>query len=147
MLRRRGYNLRQMSSRLATAKNIWVATVRPDGRPHLAPVWFVTMNGHWYFVTDPKSVKARNLQHNSKIVLSLEDGNDPLVIEGEAKPVEPSAEVIRLFKEKYDWDIMLSNLKSSKFFNDLRAFFAGPKGNAVAKMFTMLLDRQKRAVT
>jgi nitroimidazol reductase NimA-like FMN-containing flavoprotein (pyridoxamine 5'-phosphate oxidase superfamily) len=94
-----------MSNRLTTAKNIWVATVRPDGRPHLAPVWFVAMNGHWYFVTDPKSVKARNLHLNPKIALSLEDGDDPLVVEGEASTVQPSAEVIRLFKEKYDWDI------------------------------------------
>ena len=94
-----------MNSRLATAKNIWVATVRPDGRPHLAPVWFVAMNRHWYFVTDPKSVKARNLHLNPKIALSLEDGDDPVVVEGEAGPVQPSIEVIRLFKEKYDWDI------------------------------------------
>ncbi len=93
------------SNRLTTARNIWVATVRPDGRPHLAPIWFVIANSHWYFVTDPKSVKARNLHHNPKVALSLEDGNDPLVIEGEAQPIQPSAEVIELFKEKYDWDI------------------------------------------
>jgi PPOX class probable F420-dependent enzyme len=104
-----------MSSRLATAKNIWVATVRPDGRPHLAPVWFVVNDGHWYFVTDPKSMKARNLQRNSKIALSLEDGDDPLVIEGEARPVEPSAEVIRLFKEKYNWDITTDSQYSQTF--------------------------------
>ncbi len=104
-----------MNSRLATAKNIWVATVRPDGRPHLAPVWFVAVNGHWYFVTDPKSVKARNLQRNAKISLSLEDGDDPLVIEGEASTVQPSAEVIRLFKEKYDWDITADNQYSQTF--------------------------------
>jgi nitroimidazol reductase NimA-like FMN-containing flavoprotein (pyridoxamine 5'-phosphate oxidase superfamily) len=104
-----------MSNRLTTAKNIWVATVRPDGRPHLVPIWFAVNNSHWYFVTDPKSVKARNLQRNAKIALSLEDGDDPLVIEGEARPVEPSAEVIRLFKEKYDWDITTDNQYSQAF--------------------------------
>ncbi len=104
-----------MSNRLTIAKNIWVATVRPDGRPHLAPVWFVAMNGHWYFVTDPKSVKARNLHSNSRIALSLEDGNDPLVVEGEASPVQPSAEIIRLFKEKYDWDITMDSQYSEVY--------------------------------
>ena len=91
--------------RLGAAQNMWVATVRPDGRPHLAPIWFVVSDDRWYFVTDPKSVKARNLHHNRKVALALEDGDDPLVVEGEASPVQPSAEVIQLFKEKYDWDI------------------------------------------
>ncbi|MBM4423210.1 MAG: pyridoxamine 5'-phosphate oxidase [Chloroflexi bacterium] len=91
--------------RLGTAKNIWVATVRRDDRPHLAPVWFVVADGKWYFVTDPKSVKARNLHHNPNVVLALEDGSNPHIVEGRAQVVQPSAEVTRLFKEKYDWDI------------------------------------------
>ena len=94
---------------------MWVATIRPDGRPHLAPIWFVVSDGHWYFVTDPNSVKARNLQHNARIALSLEDGADPLVIEGEARAVTPDAEVIRLFKEKYNWDITTDGQYSQTF--------------------------------
>ncbi len=91
--------------RLATAKNVWIATVKPDGRPHLVPVWFVVSDGRWYFVTDPKSVKARNLQSNANVALALEDGSSPHIVEGQAKAVEPSAEVIGAFKQKYDWDI------------------------------------------
>lgn len=86
-------------------KNVWVATVRPDGRPHLVPVWFVVADGKWYICTEPDSVKARNLQRNPKIALALEDGNTPYVVEGEARPVTPSAEVVRLFQQKYDWNI------------------------------------------
>jgi predicted pyridoxine 5'-phosphate oxidase superfamily flavin-nucleotide-binding protein len=91
--------------RLKQAQNVWVATVRPNGRPHLVPIWFVEWDGSWYFVTDPRSVKARNLQHNPRICLALEDGSQPYIVEGEACPISPSADVIRLFKEKYDWDI------------------------------------------
>ena len=91
--------------RLSTAQNMWVATVRPDGRPHLVPIWFVVSEGAWYFVTAPHSVKARNLQQNSKVALALEDGNHPYIVEGEACQVAPAAEVVRLFKDKYDWDI------------------------------------------
>lgn len=84
---------------------MWLATVRPDGRPHLIPIWFGVLDGKWYFVTDPQSVKARNLQHNPRVALALEDGTDPLVVEGEARPISPSADVVRLFKDKFDWDI------------------------------------------
>ena len=91
--------------RLATAKNVWLATVKPDGRPHLVPVWFVVLDERWYFVTAPKSVKARNLQKNAHVALALEDGSSPHIVEGQAAVVEPSAEVIELFKQKYDWDI------------------------------------------
>ena len=90
-------------------RNVWAATVRPDGRPHLAPVWFVVSDGKWYVVTAPDSVKARNLQRNDQISLALEDGDDPYVVEGRARPVAPSAEVIRLFKQKYDWDITVDS--------------------------------------
>lgn len=84
---------------------MWVATVRPDGRPHLTPIWFAVADEKWYFVTDPGSVKARNLQHNSRVALALEDGSDPYVVEGVARQVPASPEVVRLFRQKFDWDI------------------------------------------
>lgn len=93
------------NDRLARARNVWVATVRPDGRPHLVPIWFVVAQDRWYFATAPDSVKAANLGANPRIALALEDGNDPYIVEGLARPVEPSDEVLRLFKEKYDWDL------------------------------------------
>jgi hypothetical protein len=93
------------NSRLERAQNVWVATVRPGGRPHLVPVWFVVDKGRWYICISPESVKARNLQANPKIALALEDGSNPYVVEGEAHPVEPNPTVVRRFKEKYDWDI------------------------------------------
>ncbi len=96
-------------SHFQTAQNVWVATVRPDGRPHLTPVWFVVAGGAWYFVTDPQSVKARNLSQNSKVALALEDGSNPHIVEGVAGPVTPSAEVIQLFKNKYGWDITMDS--------------------------------------
>jgi nitroimidazol reductase NimA-like FMN-containing flavoprotein (pyridoxamine 5'-phosphate oxidase superfamily) len=91
--------------RLETAPNIWLATVRPDGRPHLIPIWFVTDNGHWYICTGSHSVKARNLQVNPHVALALEDGTQAYVVEGQARPVNPEAEIVRKFKAKYDWDI------------------------------------------
>jgi general stress protein 26 len=102
-------------ARLQQAQNMWVATVRPSGRPHLVPIWFVVSDGSWYFVTDPNSVKARNLQHNPCVSLALEDGANPYIVEGEACAVAPSAEVIRLFKEKYGWDVTDDDTYSQTF--------------------------------
>jgi hypothetical protein len=55
------------------------------------------------------------LQQDSRIALSLEDGTDPLVVEGEAQAITPDAEVVRLFKEKYDWDITNDSQYSQTF--------------------------------
>lgn len=91
--------------RLEQARNLWLATVRPNGRPHLVPIWFVVDDGRWYICTAPGSVKARNLQANPRVALALEDGDNPYVIEGTARAVQPSAAVVRKFKDKFDWDI------------------------------------------
>lgn len=94
------------ASRLDQARNVWVATVRPDGRPHLVPIWFVTAAAdRWYLCTAPGSVKARNLGANPHLALALEDGDRPYIVEGQAHPVTPDPDVIAKFKAKYDWDI------------------------------------------
>ena len=35
----------QIQERLSTEKNIWLASVRATGAPHLVPIWFVTHEG------------------------------------------------------------------------------------------------------
>lgn len=94
-----------LDPRTETARNIWLATVRPDGRPHLVPIWFVTAAGRWYICTGSDSVKARNLQHNPRVALALEDGNQPYVLEGVARRVTPPPEVAARFQAKFNWDI------------------------------------------
>jgi F420H(2)-dependent biliverdin reductase len=91
---------------LSEARNVWFATVRPDGRPHLVPIWFVREGDRWYVCTNPDSVKARNLKANSAVVLALEDGDHPFVVEGQARPIDATPSLAEKFKAKYDWDIM-----------------------------------------
>jgi F420H(2)-dependent biliverdin reductase len=93
------------ADRVDEAKNVWMATVRPDGRPHLVPVWYVVDAGRWYICTAPGSVKARNLSRNPQLALALEDGSNPYIVEGEARLVSPSTTIVDKFKAKYDWDI------------------------------------------
>ena len=94
--------------RLRSESNIWVATVRPDGRPHLTPTWFALHDDKLYISIDPGSVKARNLSADTRVALALEEGAAPVIVEGEAQPVEGSDRpqgALDEFRRKYDWDI------------------------------------------
>lgn len=93
--------------RLLTEKNIWLATVRSDGRPHLVPIWFVWVNEKIYICTEEKSVKIKNLQGNPRASVALENGSQPAIAEGTARILQRPypADVIAEFKHKYEWDI------------------------------------------
>lgn len=93
--------------RLETAATIWLATVRPNGSPHLVPIWFVWLDQKAFICTGRNSVKARNIAANPHVAFSLEDGSNPLVIQGQAKFLDiiPPT-VAEAFQKKYDWTII-----------------------------------------
>lgn len=96
-------------TRLKSDKIIWFSSINPNNTPHIAPVWFVLFQNKLFVCTGSSSIKARNIKKNANIVCALEDGVDPLIIEGQSifyDSKSASSDVIRLFKEKYDWDIM-----------------------------------------
>jgi PPOX class probable F420-dependent enzyme len=96
----------QVEHRLQTEQNLWLATVRPDGSPHLVPIWFVWVAGKIYLCTGTDSVKVRNSKQNPRVSIALEDGSQPIVIEGLARPIEQAdSAVLAEFQRKYDWDI------------------------------------------
>jgi hypothetical protein len=93
--------------RLRAERNVWLATARSNGQPHLVPVWFVWLRQRVYICTSSRSVKARNLAANPSAAIALEDGDRPLIVEGQAvilRPPYPS-DVVSAFKQKYGWDI------------------------------------------
>jgi F420H(2)-dependent biliverdin reductase len=94
-------------TKLSQAKNIWVASVRPDGRPHITPVWFVWVEEKIYISLDPNSVKVRNISSNNRVSLALEDGLHPVICEGIANLVMSPlpVSVVQQFQVKYDWDL------------------------------------------
>lgn len=97
----------RVSRRLQEAEILWVASVRPDGAPHLSPVWFVWDAGRIFICTSPTSRKARNLAKNPQVAVSLEDGRNVVIVEGFVSPAtdEERKQVAPLFLHKYDWDI------------------------------------------
>jgi hypothetical protein len=107
----------QALQRLQAERVMWMATSRPDGRPHLVPIWFVYLNERLYVCIQPTSVKARNLAANPHVTLSLEDGVDPVICEGRAVPLEPPwpVEIPRAFMRKYEWDLSTEETYTAMF--------------------------------
>lgn len=54
-----------------------LATVRADGRPHIAPVWFVLDGDDIVFMTGADTVKGRNLQRDPRAAVSVDDEQPP----------------------------------------------------------------------
>jgi hypothetical protein len=54
-----------------------IATVRADGRPHVAPVWFVMDGDDIIFTTWHESVKAHNLQRDPRLCLCVDYEKPP----------------------------------------------------------------------
>ena len=68
--------------RLETARNYWVCTTRPDGRPHAVPVWAGWVRDTLYFDGHPQTLWARNLANNPAITIHLESGDEVVILEG-----------------------------------------------------------------
>lgn len=81
---------------LRATRSLWVSTTRPDGRAHAVPVWF-TWDGHTlYFATHERARKAHNLKHSPWVVVHLGNGDDTIILEGNAELVTDEAELHRV---------------------------------------------------
>ncbi|GHF05781.1 PPOX class F420-dependent oxidoreductase [Streptomyces werraensis] len=73
-----------------------LATVRADGRPHLAPIWYVLDGDDLVFNTGAATVKGRNLARDGRIALCVDDDRPPfayVVLEGRARLSEEPGEL------------------------------------------------------
>jgi hypothetical protein len=69
-------------AQLEAAPNYWISTVRPDGRPHVTPVWGVWVDGMLYLDGSPVTRWARNLAANPAVSVHLESAEDVVILEG-----------------------------------------------------------------
>jgi len=75
-----------------------VATVRPDGRPHLAPVWFTLDGDDVVFTTGERSVKGRSLRADPRVAICVDDERPPfsfVIVEGTATISDDLDELLR----------------------------------------------------
>ena len=71
--------------------SFFLATTRPNGRPHVAGIGVAWHDGDLYFQTGPRTRKARNLAANPAATISAGlDGID-LVLDGDASKVSDAA--------------------------------------------------------
>jgi PPOX class probable F420-dependent enzyme len=72
-----------------------LATVRADGRPHVAPIWFVLDGDTLVFTTWHKSVKAANIRRDPRVSLNVDEEIPPfafVTVEGTVTIIEDPAE-------------------------------------------------------
>ncbi|MFF2024577.1 PPOX class F420-dependent oxidoreductase [Streptomyces sp. NPDC058171] len=54
-----------------------LSTVRADGSPHIAPIWFVLDGDELVFNTGKETVKGRNLANEKRVALCVDDDRPP----------------------------------------------------------------------
>lgn len=89
-----------VTERFEKARNYWIGSTRPDGSPHVAPVWGIWLDGAFYFSTDRKSRKGKNLAQNPRIAVHLESGDEVCIIEGVVDEVKSKA-ALKKFVDAY----------------------------------------------
>lgn len=87
-------------SKLAQAETVWLATTRPDGRPHVVPRWGVWLDNQFFYDGAPTTRHVRNLTaHGSPgdrcndpdnprgaMTLHSESGTDVVIVNGTSGP-------------------------------------------------------------
>jgi nitroimidazol reductase NimA-like FMN-containing flavoprotein (pyridoxamine 5'-phosphate oxidase superfamily) len=95
----------EIERRLTVSHDYWVATVRPDGRPHVMPVWGVWFDGRLWFSSGLRSRKARNLAAEPRCTITTDQAQDPVVLDGLAEQVVDAdgiAAFLTAMNGKYD---------------------------------------------
>jgi hypothetical protein len=111
----------------AVGQNVthFLATVRPDGRPHVAGIGALWVDGTFYFVSGARTRKSRNLAERADGVISVKLPDLDLIVEGAARKVtdEPT---LRRLAELYDAQGWPATVKDGAFVAPYSAPSAGP---------------------
>jgi hypothetical protein len=93
---------------LEEARVYWLATVRPDGRPHVTTIAGILLDDTLLFATSAPEVKAANLARNAHAIItagaSVMTGLD-VVVEGVAERVHDESTLLaaaEAYRVRYD---------------------------------------------
>ena len=90
----------EVEERLKTAPVYWLASTRPDGRPHVIPRDGVWIDGALYYGGSPQTVHYKNISKNPQVVAHVGDGMEAFMVEGVVETEMPSEEKARLIADK-----------------------------------------------
>jgi general stress protein 26 len=99
--------------RLRASHDYWVASVWPDGRPHLMPVWAIWHDESLWFSSSKASRKATNLAASPRCTIATDNALEPVIVEGDAQVVSdhPTLQtVLDLENAKYHTDYSIELL-------------------------------------
>jgi hypothetical protein len=82
-----------VTARLEEAPRYWLVTTRRDGRAHVVPVDGLWLEGAWWYGGSPDTLHQRNLEHDRRVVVHLEDTMAAVILEGSIEKVPPSPEL------------------------------------------------------
>ena len=116
---------KQLETPSNTNTTYFLATVRPDGRPHVAGVGALWDDGKFYIVSGPGTRKSRNLSERPDCVISVKLADLDLVVEGAATKVTDDATLQRLAK-LYDAQGWPATVENGAFTAPYSAPSAGP---------------------
>jgi len=106
-------------------RTFWLATVHPDGRPHVAGVGALWLDDRFYFTSGPRTRKSRNLAVNPSCVISVALNDIDLVVEGSAIKVTEEATLTRI-AERYAAQGWPATAKDGALTAEFSAPSAGP---------------------
>jgi PPOX class probable F420-dependent enzyme len=86
---------------LAGSRKLQLATINPDGTPHLVTMYYVMLDGRIAFWTYRASQKALNLARDPRITCLVETGHEyfdlrGVQVQGVVQPVEDPAGVLQI---------------------------------------------------
>ena len=79
-----------------TAKVAWVAS---DGRPHVAPIWFIVEGGDILFATSAEAGKSRAMRRDPRVSLVVDVEEPPYAfvkVDGTVEITEDLGELLRV---------------------------------------------------
>ncbi|HWW53229.1 MAG TPA: pyridoxamine 5'-phosphate oxidase family protein [Acidimicrobiales bacterium] len=111
------------TERLAASHDYWLATTRPDGHPHVMPVWGTWQDGAVWFSSSGASRKTRNLTADPRAAITTDNALEPVVVEGTVERIVDRALIVAFAEAvnaKYSTDY------SAEFFTDNACFRLRP---------------------
>jgi PPOX class probable F420-dependent enzyme len=99
---------------------IWHITVRPDGRPHSVPVWFIWESTTILIFSKQNTQKIRNLHQNQAVSLAFDNtknGHDVVILEGSAELLGRGEghEALQTYGEKYHEGLQRIGVTAEQF--------------------------------
>jgi PPOX class probable F420-dependent enzyme len=98
---------------------VWLSTVRPDGAPHIVPIWFTWDGTSLLVFSKPSAQKVRNLRVNPVAMLALgepEDDFDVALAEARVELLdEPATELPWAHLAKYGSRMAALGLSPDQF--------------------------------